>query len=303
MSSTNQGPEYFAAENKYLNAQSPEDQIYWLEEMMKNFKKHKGSEAMLANLKTRLKKLKEKAETAKKKSSGKKGIKKEGFQFVLIGLPNSGKSALLSKLTNAPLKSSANPFSTKAPELGTFIHEGVKAQVVDLPPISSENFDIGIVNTADCLLIVIESLNDIEKINPFLFRAPKKRIIIINKSDLLSQTELRKLQETLKSKKIFGIIISSYDSYNIDSLKLLMLSQMDVIRIFTKEPGKPSTKIPVVLQQNSTVKDVAESILKGFSQRIKETRLTGPSSKFPNQKVGLTHILKDLDIVEFHTKG
>ncbi len=302
MSSTNQGPEYFAAENKYLNAQSPEDQIFWLEEMIKNFKKHKGSENMLSNIRSRLKKLKEKAEILKKKLSGKKGIKKEGFQFVLIGLPNSGKSSLLSKLTNAPLKASPNFFSTKHPELGTFLYEGVKAQVVDLPPITSEHFDIGIVNTADCLLIVIESLADLEKINHLLFRAPKKRIIILNKSDLLSQNELRKLSETLKSKKIFGIIISSYEDYNIDSLKSLMLSQMDVIRIFTKEPGKPSTKIPVVLKINSNVKDVAEFILKGFSQKIKETRLTGPSSKFPNQKVGLTHILKDLDIVEFHTK-
>jgi ribosome-interacting GTPase 1 len=76
---------------------------------------------------------------------------------------------------------------------------------------------------------------------------------------------------------------------------------MDSIRVFTKEPGKPRTEDPIVLSKNSTVKDVAEKILKGFSKKVKETRVTGPSSKFPNQKVGLSHILKDLDIVEFHT--
>lgn len=77
---------------------------------------------------------------------------------------------------------------------------------------------------------------------------------------------------------------------------------MSVIRIYTKEPGKPVSQIPATLPEGSTIKDVAESILKGFSQKVKETRLTGPSSKFPNQRVGLSHILKDLDIVEFHTK-
>ena len=34
---------------------------------------------------------------------------------------------------------------------------------------------------------------------------------------------------------------------------------------------------------------------------VKEIRITGPSSKFPNQRVGLSHILKDKDIIEFHT--
>jgi uncharacterized protein len=80
-----------------------------------------------------------------------------------------------------------------------------------------------------------------------------------------------------------------------------MFREMEVIRIYTKEPGKPKTPEPIVLPQGSTVKQAAEKILKGFSQKIKETHLTGPSSKFPNQKVGLSHILKDKDIVEFHT--
>ena len=56
------------------------------------------------------------------------------------------------------------------------------------------------------------------------------------------------------------------------------------------------------MNPNSTVKDVAEKILHGFSERVKETKITGPSSKFPNQKVGLQHQLKDLDVVEFRTR-
>jgi ribosome-interacting GTPase 1 len=83
----------------------------------KNRPKHKGSENLLAELKTRLKKLREK-EKVKKEICGEKGIKKEGFQFVLIGFPNSGKSSLLAKLTNARPTIAEHAFSTFQPELG-----------------------------------------------------------------------------------------------------------------------------------------------------------------------------------------
>ena len=58
----------------------------------------------------------------------------------------------------------------------------------------------------------------------------------------------------------------------------------------------------MVLKDGSTVRDVAEGIYKGFSLKVKETRLTGPSGKFPNQKVGLNHEVKDKDVVEFHCR-
>jgi ribosome-interacting GTPase 1 len=56
------------------------------------------------------------------------------------------------------------------------------------------------------------------------------------------------------------------------------------------------------MEEDSNIKDVAEKILKGLSKRIKETRIWGPSSKFPGQIVGLNHKLKDLDVVELKTR-
>jgi hypothetical protein len=76
---------------------------------------------------------------------------------------------------------------------------------------------------------------------------------------------------------------------------------MEVIRVFTKEPGKKKAEDPVVLSKGSSVKNAAEEIYKGFSRQIKETRLTGPSGKFSNQRVGLAHKLKDMDVLEFKT--
>ncbi len=299
----NASPEYYNAEKKYLEAQTTEEKITCLEALIRVAPKHKSSENLLAGLRLRLKKLKEKQERSKKLGKvTRKGIKKEHFQCVLVGLPNSGKSSILARLTNARPLIANYFFSTSMPEIGTMDYGGVKAQIVDLPAIGSENFDFGIVNTADCLLIVVEKLEDLDKVNPIISKAIGARILVLNKADLLSADWRRKIEATMRSRKLSGILVSAETGENIEELKEMIFMRMKVIRIYTKEPGKPATKEPIVLPENSTVKKVAESILKGFSSKIKETKITGPSSKFPNQIVGLSHICKDLDIVEFHTR-
>ncbi len=298
----NAGYEYFNAEKKYSAAQTIEEKIAALEEMIRAAPKHKSSENFVAELKNRLRGLIEKKEKSKKSGkSTQKAIKKEGFQCVLLGLPNSGKSLLLSKLTNAKPKISPYSFSTITPEIGTMDYQGAKSQIVDLPSIGSDFFDIGIVNTADCIILVIENLQDIEKIRPLLAKSYGKQLIAINKVDLLSSEQLRKLQETIRSKRIPGILISAESGIGVEELKERIFQNMNSIRVYTKEPGKSPSPNPVVLPVNSTVKDIAESIRNGFSKTVKESRVTGPSSKFPNQKVGLEHVLKDKDIVEFKT--
>jgi hypothetical protein len=298
----NAHPDYLNAEKSYLEAKSLEDKIFFLEEMIKKAPKHKGSENLLAELKTRLKKLKGKAEKDSKKSKGKKGIRKEGFQFVLIGFPNSGKSSLLARLSNARPFIVEHPFSTFQPELGTFEFHGIKAQIIDLPSLGSENFDIGLANNADGLIYVIENFAEIEKISSLIPRARGRKIIVFNKSDLLNENEKRKIEATIRSKRLNGFLVSAKTGDGISDLKQKMFEETGLIRIYMKEPSKPASPIPMVLPKNSTVKDVAESILKGFSQKVKEARITGPSSKFPNQKVGLSHVMKDKDVIEFHTR-
>ena len=299
--------EYTNAEARYLVAQTNEEKLIALEEMMRVMPKHKSAEALRKNIRTRYKKIKQKLETEKKKkkSAGKKlGIKKAEMQAVVVGLTNSGKSSLLAALTNAQPKIAPYPYTTKQPNLGTLDYEDVKIQIIDLPAIENELCDQGIINTADTLLIVITDIKETQEIEPFLGNATKKRIIVFNKSDLLNEKEKRKQEERLKSKKYNFILFSckAKDKLKIQELKEKIWQSFNKIRIYTKEPGKKADREPIVLNIGSTVKDVAEKILHGFSKNIKETKVTGPSSKFPNQKTGLDHILKDRDIVEFYTR-
>ncbi len=291
--------EYFDAEKKYLAAQTIGEKIKCLEEMIRAAPKHKGSENLLAELKLRLKKLREKFEKGKKIGKGKKGIRKEGYQVALIGKTNSGKSLLLCKLTNARPEVSEYSFTTKEPNIGTMDFEGVKVQIVDLPAVESKEFDYNISNNADCLLLVVEKIDELKEIEKKLEKSTGRRVFVFNKTDKLNSEELRKLESTLKSKKLDFVMVSALTGDGVGRLKRKIFEGMGVVRVFTKEPGKPKSKEPVVLPSGSSVKDVAETIYKGFSLKIKEARLTGPSGKFSNQRVGLGHVLKDMDVVEF----
>src|SRR3989344_2592567 len=120
MASTNQSPFYKKAELMFLQAKTNEEKLKWLEEMIRECPKHKSSEKMLANLKTRHIKLREKIETIRKTSKGEKksGIKKEDMQAVIVGFTNSGRSSLLSLLTNANPEVAPYDFTTKTPQVG-----------------------------------------------------------------------------------------------------------------------------------------------------------------------------------------
>lgn len=300
MASTNQSPQYQKTEANFLAAKTNKDKIYWLEEMIKECPKHKSSEKMLANLKTRRKKLLEKIEGTKKMSrgSGRAGIKKEDMQAIILGKTNSGKSSLLSLLTNAQVVISPIVFSTKQPVIGMIDYNGVLIQLIEVPAIESEYYDKGLVNTADTILILINEIEDLNDIEKSLQNVRGNKIVLFNIKDNIDK---RKLEATLKSKKINFIIINTKTKENIEQLKETIFSSFKKIRIFTKEPGKEKSKQPMIFNPNSTIGDVAKKVLKNPSA-IKQTKIWGPSSKFPGQIVGLQHKLKDLCVVEFKTR-
>lgn len=303
----NASPEFSHAELKFDKAQSDEERLQAMEEMIRSMPQHKSAESLRSNLRTRYKRLKEKMETKGKKSGGrnKPVIKKESMQAAIVGFPNVGKSSLFEILTgNKNPTISHIAFSTYTPQVAMMPFEDVKIQLVDIPPFPNE--DKSTLNTTDTLIVVIDSLSQIEESEKYLQRIIGKKLYVFTKSDLLNEQEKRRLEATLKSKykKIDCTIFSNKEHVRteVHDLKKKIFETFPIIRIYTKEPRKESTGIPMILDEGSTTKDIAEKIIKGMSKKIRKTRIWGPSSKFPGQMVGLDHALKDKDTVEFQTE-
>ena len=303
MASTNQSPFYQKAEQEFHEATTDEERIACLEIMMKEVPKHKSSENMRKNLTIRYKKLK--TSLTKRKKSGKssqQGIKKADMQCVLAGFPSVGKSTIFKTLTKLPTKISPHPFTTYKPQLGTFKFEDTPIQIIDTQ--SFPNHDKSLLNSTDTLLLVIDSLDQIEQAEKYTYRTKAKIILIYNKTDILSENEKRKLEANLKSKfKKYNFVLFSKTptKTELEELKKKIFETFPIIRIYTKEPKKEPSKEPMILKENSTFEDAAEKILAGVSKRIKRARVWGPSSKFGGQVIGLEHPLKDKDIIEFQT--
>jgi ribosome-interacting GTPase 1 len=298
-------PEYARAEQAFHEASSIEDQLMALNKMISHAPSHKGAENLRQQLTTRRKKLEAQLEKKKKsKKSTKVGIRKEDMQAIIVGKTNVGKSSLLKMLTNAEPKISHIKFTTNEPQIGMMDYENTQVQIIEIPAIDGEHFDKSIAHTADTVLIMVDNFEDIEKIKEQLYMITGKIIIVFNKSDLLSTTEKRKLKAKLQTNKYnFEIIncIPHWPENGINELKKKIFNSFDISRIFTKEPGKQKSPLPVIMKENPRVIDVAEKILKGFSKKVKKVRIWGPGSKFGGQVVGLNHTLKDLATVEFTT--
>jgi len=301
MASTNQSPFYQKAEAEYQEASTDEERIACLEVMIRECPKHKSSESMLSNLKNRLRRLKEGIE--KRKNAGKssvQGIKKSDMQCILAGFPTGGKSTIFNQLTGLSSKTSPYAFTTLEPKLGIFLFEDAPIQLIDCP--SFPNHDKSLINATDTILLVVRTLEDIKKSEEFLYRTKAKIILVYNHA---TEEDTRKIQATLLSKYnnfSFQILKAiEPEKSSIEELKKKIYFSFPVIRVYTKEPKKEPSKEPMILKLGSTVSDASEKILKGMSKRIKRARIWGPSSKFSGQSVGLEHVLKDKDAVEFQT--
>ena len=95
-------PEYFEAEKRYRLAKTPQEKIAALEEMLRVMPKHKGTDKLQADLKSRIARLKRQPEKKGASHGPSYRVQKEGAgQVALVGPPNSGKSALVAALTHA----------------------------------------------------------------------------------------------------------------------------------------------------------------------------------------------------------
>ena len=190
----NAGPEFAVAQKHYQEASTDSERLAALHEMLTTIPKHKGTEKIQKEIKKKIAKLKEKLEAEKRQRKAAKGkgieVRKEGAaQIVLVGIPSSGKSTLLSKLTNAKPKIAEYEFTTLEPEIGTLNYEGIPFQIVEVPGLIEGAAEgkggakplLGILRNADILVFVIDLSKDIKQQIDLLKKELYASKIIINK--------------------------------------------------------------------------------------------------------------------------
>jgi len=301
----NAGAEYFVAEKKYLAAKNKEEKIVALQEMIKTLPKHKGSEHQLSELKHRLAKLKKKAEIAKKsgKSKPKFSIRKEGAATIcLIGVTNCGKSSLLNSLTNAHAEVADYPYTTKLPEVGMMQYKDVQLQLIEVP----SNFDkemLSLLEMADECVVLIDATQDIDGQRVEMLKILNDSFDIIEKPYFFIATKCDSHDAKLmKIRGNYGYLeVSAQFGENLEELKELMWKNLELIRVYTKEPGKPKVIPAIALRKGATVKQVARQIHKDFLKNFSFARIFN-STKFSGKTVGLDYVVKDEDVVEIHAK-
>lgn len=137
----NLSPEYKKAQAAFRTAKDPAERLECLKEMLRTIPKHKGTEHLQADIKTRIKELTAELSAPKKKTARTGPVHTippgGAAQVALVGPPNSGKSSLHAKLTGSHAEVGPHPHVTQAPLPGMFVHEDVSFQLVDLPPMSA----------------------------------------------------------------------------------------------------------------------------------------------------------------------
>ena len=282
--------------------------------------KHKGTDGLRAELNSKIAKLKKEA---KRKPQARRldmnYVPKMGIaQVVLMGAPNSGKSTVLSKLTNAEPEVASYPFTTQKPDVGMVEFENVQIQLVDTPPLY-ENFHppwlFALGRSSDVIIGLVDGskANPLKELDSLLSRL-EQGLIFLESKDYYTGDELMKKNgfiiisrsddkdlEPLRKKFGGRLNFLSFErDSDIEALKKKIYNSLNLIRIYTKPPGKEADFTePVVLRKGATVLDAAYEIHKDFADKMKYTKLWR-GDKNPRQ-VGPEEVLKEGDVVEFHS--
>ena len=337
---TNVSPEYKKAEDAYRNAREPRERLDCLREMLRTIPKHKGTDHLQADIKTRIKQLSE--ELAGPKKGGRRGgpslvVRPEGAaQLCLVGPPNAGKSQLHAELTGSHSDVGPYPYTTHLPIPGMLPYEDIHFQLVDLPPVSDDFMEPWFVNAlqpADGVLLVIDVADPecLEQVPTVINRLAEKKIflrsgwqgldeaqdpdpedmddpfslvlpavLIANKSDLDPDPGEVETLEELLGLRYPALTVSAKTGDGLDALGPFLFRALEIVRVYTKTPGKPADN-----DKPFTVRrgDTVLDVARLVHKDIAENLRFARmwgTEVFDGQQVGPDHIVTDGDLVELH---
>jgi ribosome-interacting GTPase 1 len=328
-------PDYLAAEARFRAAETTEDKIAALEEMYATIPKHKGTEKLQADIKSRLSKLRNKEKQAAghgKRHDDFHVVKQGAGQIVLLGPPNSGKSSLLDRLTAAEPEIADYPYTTRRPLPGMMEFEDILIQLVDAPPVTpgyAERTVIGLARYADAVALVLDASDDalLDHAEEIVAELEKSRVNLVPPagvaSEIQPQTEAAGVVErpavlvanksdapnAAGSIEVLGELyggefpiqpVCATTGEGLEELRLALFNVLGIIRVYTKVPGKPpDMDKPFTLKRGSTLIDFAAAIHKDFVHSLRMAKAWGKST-LDGAQIGRDHVLEDGYVVELH---
>lgn len=122
-----------------------------------------------------------------------------------------------------------------------------------------------------------------------------KAITIVNKVDLVDKKFLKELKKKIKSEVIE---VSAESDINIELLKEKIYEKLKFIRIYMRpKGGETDFKEPLIAREGDTVEDICNKLHRRMKRAFRFGLVWGKSVKFGGQRVGLTHILLDEDVL------
>ncbi len=309
-------------------AKNPRKKLQLMQEFLSLVPKHKGTAKLCAQVKKQMAALRREIEEKKRRKVGRGGpkffIEKEGAaQIALIGLTNSGKSSLLSALTNAKVEVSPYPYTTREPEPGIMTYQDIQFQMVEAPALMESSADgrawglqtLGLARNADGLILMVDLaqdpvsqlstiLNELEKARVVVSK-PKARVEIEKKfmghglriiliGNLLDCT-VKDVEELLRSYRVNDAVVKISGEATLDEVEDAVFESTvykPAVIVANKADVEVSKKSLGVLEAyvNGKLPIVAVSCLKNFGlEKLGETlfktlNLIRVYTKEPNQK-------------------
>jgi ribosome-interacting GTPase 1 len=322
--------QYLKAEEEYRRATSVEDELEWLQVMLAEIPKHKGTDKLQADIKAKISKAKKELLAEKRAGKKTRGVRipRQGAgTAVIIGGPNAGKSMLLKRFTRANPEVAPYPFTTHVPMPGMMSWQDVFVQLVDTPPITAdymESYVQGLVRGAELVLLMVDLGSDsgVEQCQEVLdrFSSGKTRLgktsfldeedigvsytrtfVVPNKIDLPEAAERLDLFHDLCPLDFPEHAISAEHGTGLEPLRDAIYGAMDVVRVYSKLPSakEPDLQRPFTLRRGCTVLDMAGQVHKDFIDDLKFARVWG-SAVHDGTVVKGDYVVRDKDIVELH---
>lgn len=323
-------PQYLKAEEEYRRAGTPEEELKWLQIMLQEIPKHKGTDKLQAELKRKISETKKQLQSERSTGRKTRGVRipRQGAgTAILLGGPNAGKSALLRALTRATPEVAPYPFTTKTPVPGMMPWEDVFVQLIDTPPVTGDYFEPymhGLIRGADLALLLVDLGSDegIEDCQAVLEKLSKTKtrlsaqsyldeedvglsytraFLVPNKMDLEDAAVRLELLHELVPLDFPEYPISAEHGIGLEALRNAIYHALDVVRVYSKLPSakQPDLERPFTFRRGSTVLDMAEEVHKELAQNLKFARVWG-SAVHDGTVVKGDYVLRDKDIVELH---